>query len=308
MDYNNLPNLDTPPEMRPYSATPRMGAGTHGKHGVARLHFELDGSGRSILRRIERRAPLIVQQELYFDEMMPQMPCVYILSAGGPNVDGDRYEQHFSLGEGSYAHISTGAATKLAEMQHNYSAMQQSFHLAAESYLEYLPEPIIPCRHARFLSETTIYIDASATLFYSEILHCGRQYHMGEVFDYDLLSMKVSAFRPDNRQLFCEKLIIEPHRQHPATIGTMADYKIMGTALVFSSPDNCRALYQNSPTKIDLQNRTAAGALLLEGDCGVEYRVLGHGTMAVKHLIREFCSQVRTLVKGRPLPNEFAWR
>ena len=29
------------------------------------------------------RLPLIVQQELYFDEGMPEMPCVYILSSGG---------------------------------------------------------------------------------------------------------------------------------------------------------------------------------------------------------------------------------
>ena len=297
-----------PCEMLNYSQPPRMGVGTPGKHGLLRLHFELDEEKRSILRRIERRTPLIVQQELYFDESMPPMPCVYILSSGGPNVDGDRYEQHFSLGEGAFAHISTGAATKLAQMYHNYSALQQSISLAAGSYLEYLPEPIIPCRGTRFLSNTAITIDPSATLFYSEILHCGRQYHMNELFDYDILSIKTTASRPDHRLLFYEKLLIEPKRWHPTALGAMGDYKIMGSALVLTTADKSRELYQNTAASIDRHNQTAAGILLLEGDCGVQYRVLGNETQQVKKLIRQFCSQVRMAVKGYTLPDEFAWR
>ena len=78
--------------------------------------FELDSEGRSILRELERHTPIIVQQELYFDEAMPTMPCVYLLSSGGPNVDGDRYEHYITLRRNAFAHISTGAATKLAEM------------------------------------------------------------------------------------------------------------------------------------------------------------------------------------------------
>ena len=117
-------------EMAPYLAQPpAMPVGTPGKTGYLRLGFERDASGRSILREWERRAPLIVQQALYFDEEMPDMPCVYILSSGGPNVDGDRYEQHITLRRGACAHISTGAATKLAEMRYNHAALTQRFDL-----------------------------------------------------------------------------------------------------------------------------------------------------------------------------------
>ena len=79
-------------EMARYLKEPEaMYVGAPGKHGYLRLGFELDKEGKSILRDLDRRHPLIVQQELYFDEEMPEMPCVYILSSGGPNVDGDRY-------------------------------------------------------------------------------------------------------------------------------------------------------------------------------------------------------------------------
>ena len=124
-----------------------------GKHGYLQLGFELDADGKSILRHLDRRAPLIVQQELYFDATLPQMPCVYILSSGGPNVDGDRYRQDISVGKDAMAWISTGAATKLASMKYNYSGMVQHITLDQGAYLEYLPEPIIPHARTRYISD-----------------------------------------------------------------------------------------------------------------------------------------------------------
>lgn len=150
-------NFTAAKEMSPYLEEPKaMPVGTPGKMGYLYLGFELDDDGKSIMRDLERHAPLIVQQELYFDEGMPEMPCVYILSSGGPNVDGDRYEQRFVVRKGAYAHISTGAATKLAEMRYNYSGLTQVFELEENAYLEYLPEPTIPCRHTRFIADTAI--------------------------------------------------------------------------------------------------------------------------------------------------------
>ena len=166
------------PEVAPYLQEPKaMYVGAPGKTGYLFLGFELDSSGKSLLRDLKRHVPLIVQQELYFDEAMPEMPCVYILSSGGPNVDGDRYEQNFTVRKNAFAFISTGAATKIAEMVYNYSALTQRFVLEENAYLEFLPEPVIPCKHARLIADTTIVADRSATLFYSEIYMGGRKYY-----------------------------------------------------------------------------------------------------------------------------------
>ena len=117
-------------ELKPYlEPTKAMRLGAPGKFGSLDLVFELDKDKKSIMRHWDRRAPLIVQQELYFDEGMPEMPCVYILSSGGPNVDGDRYENRFTVRKDAYACISTGAATKIAEMVYNFSGLKQCFVL-----------------------------------------------------------------------------------------------------------------------------------------------------------------------------------
>lgn len=296
-------------EVFPYiDASAKIPAGSAGKNGYLRLGFELDSRGRSILRDLERRVPLIVQQELYFDEEMPEMPCVYILSSGGPNVDGDRYEQNFIVRRNAYAHISTGAATKLAEMRSNFSGMTQRFELEEGAYLEYLPEPTIPCRHTRFVCDTSIKIAPTATLFYSEIYTGGRRYFRDERFAYDLLSVLTQAERPSGRRLFREKFVIEPSKRRPESKGIMNGYEVFANVTVLT-PEECAAeIYSRTQAFIDRERGLAAGITHLPEACGLSYRLLGTETETVKRAVREFCSTVRQTVKGRPLFEEFPWR
>lgn len=303
-------NLSPAKEMSPYLEEPKaMPVGTPGKVGYLYLGFELDPWGKSILRDLDRHAPLIVQQELYFDEGMPEMPCVYILSSGGPNVDGDRYEQHFVVRRDAYAHVSTGAATKLAEMRYNYSGLRQYFDLEPNAYLEYLPEPTIPCRHARFIADTVIRIDPSATLFYAEIYMSGRKYFDdGERFRYDILSVCTRAERPDGEPLFREKFIVRPAEHSPRTLGSMDGYDVFANVVVLTPPEHADRIYDATPAFIDDQKRMAAGITRLPSGCGLLYKVLGDESEPVKKLVRGFCSAVRSEVKGKTLPDEFPWR
>jgi len=310
--YSDSPQVDfdSLPETANFRQQPdAMYVGCPGKHGYLSLGFEVDKSGKSILRELDRRAPLIVQQALYFDEELPGMPCVYILSSGGPNVDGDRYVQNFTLKEGSMAFVSTGAATKLAEMKRNYSGMKQKITLEADSYFEYLPEPIIPCNNTRYISDTDIVAHPTATMFYSEIYMPGRKYYgKGEIFQYDLLSVCTHASRPDGQELFREKFIIEPKANDIAASGQMHGYHVFANAVVIAPSDKAALIYDSTEPFIDRKRRMAAGITHLPNGAGLLYKVLGMEPGPVKAAVREFCSKVRMAVKGCPLPKEFPWR
>lgn len=296
--------------MQHYTSQPKGApAGSHGKRGFLRLGFERDATNRTILRDWERRVPLIVQQALYFDEELPDMACVYILSSGGPNVDGDRYEQIISLGRGSAVHLSTGAATKLAEMRFNYSAMRQTIRLDAEAYMEYLPEPMIPCRHTRYISDTRIVIDASATLIYADTYLPGRRfYDSGEIFHYDVLSIVTHAERPSGEALFREKFIIRPDISHPHEAGAMGGFDIFANVILLTPEDVANDIYASTEAFYRPAEGLAAGITRLPSACGLQYKVLGNDSGEVKRLIREFASSVRLRVKQRPLPQDFPWR
>lgn len=295
-------------EMRPYTLRPpAMPVGAAGKRGYLRMGFERDARGKTVLRDLERRVPYIVQQELYFDEAWPELPCVYILSSSGSQIDGDRYEQLVTLAEGASAHISTGAATKLASMRYNHTAWHQRFELAADAYLEYLPEPVIPCRHTRLYARTTLCADRTATAVYAEIFSCGRR-SSGERFCYDILSVATEAVRPQGERLFREKFVIRPAELSPSTLGAMNGYDLLGNVILLSPPDVTEAVYSRTPSFIDPARRTAAGISRLPRRAGLIYKVLGDDTAAVKASIRAFCSTVRLAAKGRPMPAEFPWR
>jgi len=297
-------------EARPYLSEPRaMHVGAPGKCGFLDLVFELTKEGKSIMRHWERHAPLIVQQELYFDEEMPEMPCVYILSSGGPNIDGDRYENRFTVRKNAFAHISTGAATKIAEMRYNFSALKQKFVLEEKAYLEYIPEPTIPCRNSRYITDTRIVIAPSATLFYSEIYTGGRKYYKdGELFQYDLLSLCTQAQRPDGTPLFREKLVATPKENPVTLIGIMHDYDVFANVLILTPETDAIPIYKQTQTFINRRKSLAVGISYLPNQCGLILKILGNETQSVKRLVREFCSTTRMQVKQKALPAEFIWK
>lgn len=305
-----MDNFSTAREMEGYREQPKaMPVGTPGKQGLLDLEFEIDSRGKSILRKLDRRAPLIVQQALYFDEEMPGMPCVYILSSGGPNVDGDRFFQRIVMHKGSYAFVTTGAATKLAEMKFNFSGMRQVIELEENSYLEFMPEPVIPCHHTRYISDTDLVIDPTATLFYSEIYTCGRKYYkQGERFAYDILSVCAHGERPKGESLFREKFIIRPTLYSPMRAGVMDDFDVFGNVIVMTPQDHAEKIFASTPSFIDRGAGLAAGITRLPSQCGLLFKVLGCEAEPVKKCVREFCSRVREEVKGKKLPQEFPWR
>lgn len=312
LHYSDSPevNFDRCPEMAPYLEQPdAMYVGCPGKHGYLNLGFELNSEGRSILRELDRRAPLIVQQELYFDEELPDLPCVYILSSGGPNVDGDRYMQNITVKEDAMGFVSTGAATKLAEMKRNYSGLVQNIRLERGAYLEFLPEPVIPCRHTRFISDTRVVIDETATMFYSEIFMGGRKYYKdGELFAFDILSVCTHAERPDGQQLFREKFIIDPKMSRLRDTGVMHGYDVFANVLVLTPQEKGAEVYDATEPFIDTDRHLAAGITHLPNNAGLLFKVLGREPGPVKGVVRDFCSKVRKAVKGVPLPPEFPWR
>lgn len=319
--YSDSPKVDfdSKPEMAAYLQQPdAMYVGCPGKHGYLSLGFELNREGRSILRDLDRRAPLIVQQELYFDEELPDMPCVYILSSGGPNVDGDRYVQNITVKENAMAFVSTGAATKIAEMKRNYSGMTQRIVLEKGAYLEFLPEPIIPCRHSRFISDTTIVAHPEAAMFYSEIYMPGRKHYRGsdstgplgrgELFEYDVLSVCTHAERPDGELLFREKFVIDPVHNPLRSTGQMHGFDVFANVVVLAPQEQAAQVYEATEPFYDRDRRLATGITHLPNGAGLLFKVLGMEAGPVKQAVRQFCSKVRQAVKGHPLPPEFPWR
>ena len=297
------------PELAAFQDEPRqLKSGTVGKTGFLRLGFERRGN-RTILENLERRAPYMVQRALYCDPEMSSLACVFLITTTGCLLQGDRLALDITLGRRAQAHVTTQSATKIHAMDANYAAQTQVITLGDDAYLEFLPEPVIPHRQARFVSDTQISVAPSATLLFSEIIQPGRKHHHpDECFGATVISIATSAARPDGRGLFTEKLLIEPQRYAMRQTGVMDSFDVFANVILCTPKNKADRVYERLEAEVNLADGVAFGACRLPNDAGLIYKILGRETAQVKTKVREFWGVVRREVTGAGLPPPFLWR
>lgn len=307
---SRLLQLDQSPELRLFQSEPgQMRAAAPGKVGHLRMGFSLR-DGRSILHDLHRVAPLLVQQALYWDEAMPELPICSMISVGGGVLQGDRYTIEVSVEAGACAHVGSQGANRIHQMDANYASQHQRLSVAPGAYLEFLPDVTIPYRGSRFSNHTDIVVAEDATVLYGEMLMSGRKHHhVDERFGFDVLSMSVDVSRPDGRQLFAEKVLIE---KDDATIGfpaVMQGFDALASVLCLTPPAvAARIEARFEPTCDSETPRVMSGLSRLPNDAGLMLRVVGVESYDVRAEVRRFWRVVREEARGRTLPDEFLWR
>jgi len=287
---------------------PQMASGAVGKTGFLRLGFERRGD-TTILADLDRRAPYMAQRTLYPDPAMPDLAWLFMITTSGCVLQGDRLALDVTLAPGARAHLTTQSATKVHSMDANYALQTQSIALADGAYLEFLPEPLIPHRRARFLSDTRITIAPTATLLYAEIVQPGRKHHHpDECFGVTLLSLAVGAERPGGRTLFTEKLVIDPARRPLRQTGVMDSFDVLGNVILLTPKEAADRVHARVDADVDAANGVAFGACSLPNDAGLIFKVLGRETEQVKAKVREFWGIAREEVTGAAIPPPFFWR
>jgi urease accessory protein len=287
--------------------SPARSAHKNVKHGILELSFARRGD-RSVLAHLYRQAPLLVQQALYWDEHLPGLPCVYVITTSGCVLRGDRFDISIAVGDDAMAHVTTQAATKIHRMDAEFAAQSQRLDLAENAYLELLPGPVIPHRHSRFVAQTEAVVAESATLLSAELLQPGRKHHSdGELFEYDLYSSALTVSRPDGTPLCCEKLVAEPWRHPVRQAGVMGAFDVFANIILITPPRHAAKIFEQIVAGDGNDAGCMAGVSHLPNDAGLVYKVLGTQTQLVKAKVRAFWDLVRREVAGVPAPAARPW-
>lgn len=308
--HERLRQLDGAKELRSFQTEPaQMRAAAPGKTGELRLGFSVR-HGRSVLHDLYRVAPLLVQQALYWDEAMPDLPICAIISVGGGILQGDRYKIDIYLEEGACAQVNTQSANRIHQMDANYASQHQTVTLAPNAYLEYLPDFTIPYRGSRFINQTDIVIAEGATLLYGEMLMTGRKHHHAdERFGLDLLSMAVSVRRPGGRKLFAEKLLIEQGDVTVDHAAVMKGFDAFASIMCLTPPETAARIKARCGTNFATDApRAISGVSRLPNGAGLVLRAAGVESYDVRREVRRFWRIVREEARGKTLPAEFLWR
>jgi urease accessory protein len=147
---------------------------------------------------------------------------IHLHNVSGGLLGDDRLSVSVCLRENAKVQLTTTGATRIyrAREEAGPATQRTEISLAANSFLEYLPDPIIPFARARYSQRTIIQLSPGAGLLWWEILAPGREAH-GELFAYDSVEMNADL-SAEGRLVACERVRLEPRRfplSSPARLG-----------------------------------------------------------------------------------------
>ncbi|WP_405901125.1 urease accessory protein UreD [Streptomyces sp. NBC_00727] len=292
-----------PPDVAALASVPdTLAPGSPAKVGILDLAFAVRGGRTELVGRYQK-TPLQIMRPLWIDPAQPGMSYVYLMATGGGIAQADRYRMDFRCGPDTQVHLTTQAATKIFRMEHDYAS--QRVHLTADagSYVEYLPDPLIPFQDARFYQSTEVTVAPGATVLVGDTLTAGRLAR-GERHTYRTLATDLRIRRPDGTLLAIDTLRLTPRQPGTGVLGpgVFAGHDHVASLFVVTDRVPATAL-------ADTLHEALAGLGVLYGvsvlprDCGAWVRLLDDSPVGVAAAHRAAWHAVRRLLTGHPPPD-----
>lgn len=272
---------------------PQMDVGKTGKIGFLKLTLGFDSQrNKTIITEQLSRVPLYVQKALYYDETIPSMAHVFVLSPSGGVLQGDRYRTDIELKNGAISHITTQGATRIYKMNSNYATQMINLNVGKNCYLEFLPEQLIPYKNSRYYQKATFKVDDSATLVYSETIVPGRV-AMGELFDYDVCCLKTLCYDDKQEMKFHDNCILEPKKQTMNSLGIFGNRTVLSMMYVVTKKECVEELYEIINQIFKDNDEIIGGASILPNNSGLSVRILSNSSEVNKITVYNIAQIIR---------------
>lgn len=297
VDFYTSQNI--PLELQAYLTKSKSKVGKSGKIGILRLKLERDSAtGKTIIREQYSRVPLLAQRAMYLEETLPDMAYVYIVSPSGGILQGDRYLIDITLGNNTFAHVTTQGATRIYKMEKNYASQTVNIKMEEGSFLEYIPDQIIPFRNSRFYQEVNLNVHDNATMIYSEVIVPGRV-ASGEAFEYDICYIKTIAQNHLRQPRFMDIVKLEPKKEDLKVEGILGKFQVVGTVYILTRELYVKRLKHEIIEKInEFEEKVSGGVSILPTRQGIVVRILGNTAGDVMSLIFEVVRIARNQILG----------
>ncbi len=271
----------------------QLDVGKSGKVGLLRLKFEENSDkNKTVITDQYSQVPLYTQKALYYDENLPNMAHLFIMSPSGGILQGDRYRMDISLANNAVSHITTQGATRIYKMNSNYATQLININVGKDCYLEFIPDQIIPFRNSRYYQKVSLNVDPSATLIYSEIIVPGRV-AMGELFSYDLCYLKTIGQNIEKNIKFIDNCMLKPKNQNMNTLGMFGNHTVLASVYILTKNENALILNKKINSIIKNNDEVSGGSTILPNNSGLVVRLMCNSSEIIKTEIYDIVRIVR---------------
>ncbi|MGE7437467.1 urease accessory protein UreD [Kitasatospora sp. NPDC001175] len=279
-----------------------LAAGRPGKVGLLELRYTRVGERTELVHRYQK-SPLQIVRPLYIDPLRPDLPVTFLMSTGGGIVQADRNRIDIDCGPGSAVHLTTQAATKVHRMEFDHATQLVNLTARAGSYVEYLPDPLIPYRDARLYQHTVVTVDPGATVLLGETIAAGRLAR-GERHAYRMLCSDLEIRRPDGEPLAVDTVRLEPGEGGEGVNGpaVLDGYDLMSSLFAVTPLAPADTVADTLDEALRPTSLTY-GVSTLPGECGAWVRVMSDESPALTRAMRAAWDALRRLLIGVPAPD-----
>ena len=271
----------------------QLDVGKSGKVGLLRLKLEENSDkNKTIITDQYSQVPLYTQKALYYDEKLPNMAHLFIMSPSGGILQGDRYRMDISLANNAVSHITTQGATRIYKMNSNYATQLININVGKNCYLEFIPDQIIPFRNSRYYQKVSLNVDPSATLIYSEIIVPGRV-AMGELFSYDLCYLKTIGQNTEKNIKFIDNCMLKPKNQNMNTLGMFGNHTVLASVYILTKNEHIQILNKKINSIIKNNDEVSGGSTILPNNSGLLVRLMCNSSEIIKTEIYDIVRIVR---------------
>ena len=170
--------------------------------GHLELRAEARAEGRTVLAHQSFRVPYHVGKA--YPDPDTGVLLVQVANPTAGILSGDELRLDIAVGEGAKLLVTTPSASRVYAMESGEAVCRQRFAVAADGWLEMLPEPLVPHRDSVYLQHTTLEMAEGAGVFFVDQLLPGRIGH-GEVWAWRKLVLDLDV-RLAGRPVLRERL------------------------------------------------------------------------------------------------------
>lgn len=130
--------------------------------------------GKPQLTKRYHTAPLKIAKAFGLNDASGPQLAVVQMDASPGMLNGDRYGFDWSIGEKTRLYVTNQAYTRVHPCPRSDARAEMRFRLARDAVLEWMPEPVMLFREARYASSTEIELEPGAVCIAADLICPGR--------------------------------------------------------------------------------------------------------------------------------------